>query len=156
MQGLWPAPTEAEARFRTLELTATLSVDSVAFRGIMEREVEEHRRRHGPRSAAIITSFRSRSEDESDDRWSRQSWHVWWMPPTHWREEVGLSGFPPIVIVVRPDVSLSWSPMRNTLHTTEPAQPVTGLPDRLRRLVRRIRDRKHPFDSMRLETIPDR
>src|SRR5206468_652034 len=48
MHELWPAPTEAKARFRSLELTATLSVDGVAFRGIMERSVEEHRRRYGP------------------------------------------------------------------------------------------------------------
>jgi hypothetical protein len=63
----------------------TLSVDSVAFRGIMERSVEEHRRRHGPRSAAIITARRGRSEHKSDDRWSRERWHIWWVPPTDWR-----------------------------------------------------------------------
>jgi hypothetical protein len=68
----------------------------------------------------------------------------------------GLPGFPPIVIVVRPGVSLSWIPTLSTLYTTEPAPPVDGLADRLRRLVRRVRDRKSPFDSMPPATIPDR
>ena len=156
VQDPWPARTGAEARFRTLELTATVSVDGVTFREIMEREVEAHRRRYGPRSAVIISASGGERADESDDRWSRQSRHVWWAPPTHWREETTSPGYPPIVIVVRPDVSLSWIPTLRTLYTTEPPPPVTGLADRLRRLVRRMRERKSPFDVMSLETVADR
>jgi hypothetical protein len=151
--------SNAESRFRTLELTATLSVDGAAFRRIMEREVEADRRKFGPRSSSIITITSSKSGDEGDDdRWGRQLWHVWWTPPTHWREEIAFPGFPPTVTVVRPDVSLSWIPGGlNTLYTSEPPPPVTGLSDRLRRLVRRMRDRKkRPFDNMTLETIANR
>jgi hypothetical protein len=157
MQGPWLALTEAEARFRTLELSATLSTDGVPFRRIMKREVEEHRRRFGPKSAAMLTVSGGKCADRSDDRWTRQGWHVWWVPPTHWREEVTFPGYPPTVIVVRPDVSLSWISGHNTLYTSQPQPPVTGLPDRLRRLFRRMRDRKGiPFDNMSPETIAER
>jgi hypothetical protein len=148
--------SSAEARFRTLEVRATLSVDGVAFRRMMERSVEEHRRRFGTRSAAVITFSRSKGADEGDDRWSRLSWRVWWAPPTHWREEGTYPGYPPTVIIVRPDVSLSWTPALRTLHTSEPPPPVTGLSDRLRRLFQRMIHRKRPWDDMRLETIADR
>jgi hypothetical protein len=150
-------PIGAQARFRTLELNATLSTDSVAFRRIVEHEVEEHRRRYGPKSAAILTVSGGQRADESGDRWTRQGWNVWWVPPTHWRDEVTFPGFPPTVIVVRPDVSLSWITGLDTLYTTEPQPPVTGLPGRLRRLFRRMRDRKkRPFDNMRPATIAER
>lgn len=160
MHELWPTPGDAESRFRTLELIATHSTDSVAFRGMMERDVEEHRRRHGPKSAVIFTSSRARREDGSDDsgddRWTRQVLHIWWRPPTHWREESTFPGYPATVVVVRPDVSLSWLPPLETLCTTEPEPLITGVRDRLRRLVRRMHDRKTPFDSMPPATIPDR
>ena len=148
--------SSAETRFRTLELTATLSVDGVAFRRIMEREVEAHRRRFGPRSAGMLIASSGGRADESDGSWTRQHSHVWWVPPTHWREEIVSPGYPPSVIVVRPDVSMSWIHALRTLYTSEPPPPDTGLSDRLRRLFRRMRDRKKRFDNMTLPTIADR
>ena len=72
--------SNAEARFRSLELTATLSIDGVAFRRIMEREVEAHRRRFGPRSAGMLSASSGEKTGESDGSWTRQRWRIWWVP----------------------------------------------------------------------------
>jgi hypothetical protein len=63
--------SSAEARFRTLEVTATLSIDSVAFRRMMERSVEEHHQMFLQPDAGRVTNVRFRRRQHRLDVTSR-------------------------------------------------------------------------------------
>ena len=123
--------------FRTLHLSATASIDHATMGRIMLRAVEEHRRRHGPDSAKLLSSS-GRSAADTDDRWTRHEWRIWWVPTEHWREEILWPGGHTAVIVVRPDVSLQYVSMHRTLYTSDPHAPAatSSLLDRFRSFLR--------------------
>lgn len=123
--------------FRTLQLSATASIDHATMGRIMVRAVEAYRRRHGPNSAKVLSSSGDSASDTGDG-WSRHGWRIWWVPIEHWREEILWPGDHKAVIIVRPDVSLQYVSMQRTLYTSDPDAPAatTSLLDRLRSFLR--------------------
>ena len=118
------APTtssEAHKRFRTLQITASLSVDTAAMSRIRAREAEAGNA-EGGRPVRLVGP-KGRGASGSGDGWHSQTWHIRWMPPTLWREEVTSPGGQIVVIVVRPAVSQSYISGHSTLYTSEPAPP---------------------------------
>jgi hypothetical protein len=153
---LFGPPVDPQRRFRSLELTATASVDDVALRRIMERAAAAYRRRHRPDSARVYGPSGNATAETSHDHWSRHGWRIWWVPPMRWRDDIIWTGGQTAVIAVQPGVSLSYVSMHRTLYTGEPAAAATGLLDRFRPLFRATPAGAWPADSVHLSTVPER
>ena len=78
---------EAHQRFRTLQITASLSVDAAAISRIMAREAEA-RHVEGQRSVRIIAPTGGGGAGVSGDGWLRQTWRIWWTPPALWKNDL--------------------------------------------------------------------
>lgn len=148
-------PSEAHKRFRTLQMTASLSVDTAAMSRIRDREAEAGNA-EGGRLVRLVGPAKGRGARGSGDGWHRQVWRIQWMPPTLWREEATSPGGQIVVIVVRPDVSQSYISMHRTLYTSEPAPPRGRLAELAGRLFDRAPNGAWPPDVARLATIDER
>lgn len=146
--------SEAHKRFRTLQITASLSVDTAAMSRIRAREAEAGNAEGG--RPVRLMGPKGRGASGSGDGWHSQTWHIRWMPPTLWREEVTSPGGQIVVIVVRPDVSQSYISVHNTLYTSEPAPPRGRLAELAGRLFDRAPKGAWPPDVAQLATIDER
>lgn len=152
------APTtssEAHKRFRTLQITASLSVDTAAMSRISAREAEVGNA-GGGRPVRLVGPAKGRGARGSGDGWHRQTWRIRWMPPTLWREELTSPGGQIVVTVVRPDVSQSYISAHSTLYTSEPAPPRGRLAELAGRLFDRAPEGAWPPDVAHNATIDER
>jgi hypothetical protein len=146
---------EAHERFHTLQITASLSADTAALSRLMVRYAAAHAP-EGQRSVRLVDSRGGKGGDRNGNGWQRQTWRIWWMPPTLWREEMSWPGGQTVVYVVRPDVSESYISMHETLYTSEPAPPRGRLAELGSLLFDRARDGAWPAEAVHSATIAER
>jgi hypothetical protein len=107
---------EVAARFRTLTMSSTASYDTMALARAM-------RRAGAARGSGGPDGIRSSSAPTfgGDDAWVRHTWHMWWRPPSLWRDDLTWPNGATTVSIVQPDVAQAYVSLQRTLYTSAPA-----------------------------------
>ena len=128
--------------FTSLELSAEIKSDSAALARAMARAhiVEQSR----------TESFKAISHGVAGG-WHQYNWHIWWTPPSLWRDEVTHANGGTTVIIIRPDLALGYVPFFQTLYTSDPlgTQKVKRGPDSAEMQSATIDDRLMEFPLIR-------
>jgi hypothetical protein len=112
--GLFRNRYEEDARFRTIELRATVSNDGFALARASARAADALGREPG--------SIRSYSVGATGPGREQFVWRVWWAPPSSWRDEITWRDDLTDVALVRDDVSLIYVAGQRTMYTNEVPQ----------------------------------